>query len=158
VNAETPDMLWGFLRRYKKEVAPATMPFLDRLVGHAIAYYRDFVRPAKHFRPPSEEERAALALLADTLKAEQPALEAMEVEERAAHLQAIVYDSGRRPPFLERRKDGSEGVSLTWFAALYQVLLGQERGPRFGGFIALYGIAETIALIEQVLAQPADAA
>ena len=158
VNAETPDMLWGFLRRYKPEAAPETMPFLDRLVGHAIAYYRDFVRPAKHFRPPSEQERAALGLLAETLKAEQPALEAMEPEERAAHLQAIVYDAGRRPPFLEQRKDGSEGVSLAWFAALYQVLLGQERGPRFGGFIALYGIAETIALIEQVLAQPADAA
>ena len=158
VNAETPEMLWGFLRRYKPDASPATMPFLDRLVGHAIAYYRDFVRPTKRFRKPTAEERGAFEALARSLAAERPALEAMPAEERAAHLQAIVFDAGRRPPFLERRKDGSEGVSLAWFAALYQVLLGQERGPRFGGFIALYGIAETIALIEQVLAEPADAA
>ncbi len=158
VNAETSEMLWGFLRRYKPEAAPETMPFLDRLVGHAIAYYRDFVRPAKRFRPPTNEERAGLKALAERLAQERPALEAMAVEERAAHLQALVYDAGRRPPFLEPRKDGSEGVNLAWFAALYQVLLGQERGPRFGGFIALYGISETIALIESVLARPADAA
>ncbi len=158
VNAETPEMLWGFLRRYKPEASPASMPFLDRLVGHAIAYYRDFVRPAKRFRKPKPEERAAFERLARSLKEERPALEVMGVEARAAHLQAVVYDAGRHPPFLEQRKDGSEGVSLAWFAALYQVLLGQERGPRFGGFIALYGIAETIALIEQALAQPADAA
>jgi lysyl-tRNA synthetase, class I len=158
VNAETPEMLWGFLQRYKPEATPATMPFLERLVGHAIAYYRDFVRPAKRFRKPAPEERAAFAALASSLREEQAALEAMPAEARAAHLQAIVFDAGRRPPFLERRKDGSEGVSLAWFAALYQVLLGQERGPRFGGFIALYGIAETIALIEQALAEPADAA
>jgi lysyl-tRNA synthetase, class I len=158
VNAETPEMLWGFLRRYKPDATPTTMPFLDRLVGHAIAYYQDFVRPAKRFRPPTDEERAALTALVRSLAEERPALEAMPTEERAAHLQALVYDAGRRPPFLEQRKDGSEGVSLAWFAALYQVLLGQERGPRFGGFIALYGIAETIALIESVLARPADAA
>ncbi|HUC19692.1 MAG TPA: lysine--tRNA ligase [Acetobacteraceae bacterium] len=158
VNAETPEMLWGFLRRYKPEATPETMPFLDRLVRHAIAYYRDFVRPAKRFRPPTDAERAGLKALAEMLAQERPALEVTAVEERAAHLQALVYDAGRRPPFLERRKDGSEGVSLPWFAALYQVLLGQERGPRFGGFIALYGIAETIALIESVLARPADVA
>ncbi|HUA78136.1 MAG TPA: lysine--tRNA ligase [Acetobacteraceae bacterium] len=157
VNAETPEMLWGFLRRYKPEASPATMPFLDRLVAHAIAYYRDFVRPTKRFRKPTPEERGALKALADMLATERQALEEMPPQKRIQALQAIVYDAGRRPPFEERKGD-AVGVALAWFAALYQVLLGQERGPRFGGFIALYGIAETIALIEQALAQPADAA
>ncbi|MGH7101078.1 MAG: lysine--tRNA ligase [Acetobacteraceae bacterium] len=158
VNAETPEMLWGFLRRYQPDATPAAMPFLDRLVGHAIAYYRDFVRPAKRFRPPTGEERAGLAGLAAKLSDQRPELEALPPAERAARLQEIVYDAGRRPPFLEVQKNGREGVSLAWFAALYQVLLGQERGPRFGGFIALYGIGETIALIEAMLARSADAA
>jgi lysyl-tRNA synthetase, class I len=158
VNAETPAMLWGFLRRYQPDAAPAAMPFLDRLVRHAIAYYQDFVRPAKRFRAPTPEERAGLEALALSLAAERDALERLAPVERAAHLQALIYDAGRRPPFLERQKNGAEGVSLAWFAALYAVLLGQERGPRFGGFIALFGIAETIALIESVLARPADAA
>ncbi len=158
VNAETPDMLWGFLRRYQPHASPASMPFLDRLVGHAIAYYQDFVRPSKHFRAPTDDERAALVALAGKLAEDRTALEALPPGERAERLQAIVYDAGRRPPFLETRQDGRQGVALAWFAALYQVLLGQERGPRFGGFIALYGISETIALIEAVLARPADAA
>ncbi len=158
VNAETPDMLWGFLRRYQPDASPEAMPFLDRLVRHAIAYYQDFVRPTKRFRPPTPEERAGLAALAAMLAAEQPALELLPPAARAERLQAIVYDAGRRLPFLEPQKNGRDGVTLAWFAALYQVLLGQERGPRFGGFIALYGIAETIALIEAVLARPADSA
>ena len=39
-----------------------------------------------------------------------------------------------------------------WFTALYEVLLGAKQGPRFGGFIALYGVEESIALIEAGLA------
>mgnify|MGYP001999034575 FL=1 len=39
-----------------------------------------------------------------------------------------------------------------WFKAIYEVLLGASQGPRFGGFIALYGVTETAALIEAALA------
>ncbi len=69
VNADTPDMLWGFIRRYHPGAGPETTPFLARLVDYAVAYYRDFVRTAKRFRPATEVEAAALADLADTLDA-----------------------------------------------------------------------------------------
>jgi lysyl-tRNA synthetase, class I len=141
-NAETPDILWGFLRRYAPDANPATKPFLDHLVGHAIAYYRDFVRPAKHYRQPDATERAALADLAETLKATEPGAS-------AETLQNTVFEVGKRHAFPELR---------AWFACLYQVLLGQTEGPRFGGFIALYGVSETVALIEAALARPAAAA
>ncbi len=117
-------------------------PFLDSLVGHAIAYYRDFVRPAKHYRHPTEMERAALADLAETLRGMAP-------EADTDALQTVVYEVGKRHPFPELR---------AWFACLYQVLLGQQEGPRFGGFVALYGVSETIGLIEAALSRPADAA
>ncbi|HEX4173405.1 MAG TPA: lysine--tRNA ligase [Acetobacteraceae bacterium] len=141
VNAETPAILWGFIRRYSPDASPETMPFLDKLVGHAIAYYRDFVRPQKRYRQPSDVERAALADLAETLKG-------LDRGADAEAIQTIVYEVGKRHPFPELR---------AWFGCLYQVLLGQQEGPRFGGFVALYGIDETVALIEAALSRPADA-
>ena len=141
VNAETPEILWGFIRRYSPGASPETMPYLDRLVGHAIAYYRDFVRPSKHYRPPDEQERAALADLAETLKG-------MDPQAGADEIQTMVFEVGKRNGFTELR---------AWFGCLYQVLLGQQEGPRFGGFVALYGVRETIALIEAVLTGPTAA-
>ncbi len=142
VNADTPDMLWGFLRRYSADAAPGRHPFFDRLVDHAIAYYRDIVRPQKRYRPPAPFERTALRDLSDALRA-LPAGAAPEA------IQDVVYEVGKRHPFPELK---------AWFGCLYQVLLGQTEGPRFGGFVALYGVAETIALIEDKLARSADAA
>jgi lysyl-tRNA synthetase class 1 len=142
VNADTPAILWGFIRRYNPDATPETMPLLDRLVDHAIAYYRDFVRPQKRYRHPTDLERAALADLAETLKG-------MDSGADAEAIQTIVYEVGKRHPFPELR---------AWFGCLYQVLLGQQEGPRFGGFIALYGVDETVALIEAALSRPADAA
>ncbi len=142
VNAETPDMLWGFIRRYAPDATPDSNPFLDSLVRHALAYYRDFVLPAKRYRQPTATERAALVDLAETLRGMEPGADAEAI-------QAIVYEIGKRHPFAALRD---------WFGCLYQVLLGQPEGPRFGGFVALYGIAETIALIEAALARPAHAA
>jgi lysyl-tRNA synthetase class 1 len=132
--------MWGFIRRYAPGATPETMPNLDRLVYHAIAYYRDFVRPQKRYRPPTDIERAALADLAETLKG-------MEGGADAEAIQTVVYEVGKRHGFPELR---------AWFGCLYQVLLGQQEGPRFGGFVALYGIDETVALIEAALSRPAD--
>jgi lysyl-tRNA synthetase class 1 len=136
VNAETPDMLWGFIRQYSPNLTPETAPFLGQLVGYAIAYYQDFVRPKKQFRQPTEVERAALVDLAETLRQLPPGTPAEAI-------QTAVYEVGKRHPFPELK---------AWFGCLYQVLLGQTEGPRFGGFVALYGVAETVALIEGALA------
>ena len=140
VNAETPEILWGFIRRYAPEATPENRPFLDRLVHHAIAYYRDFVRPEKNFRHPTDTEREALADLAETLRGIDPGTPADAI-------QNTVFEVGKRHPVPDLK---------SWFGCLYQVLLGQQEGPRFGGFVALYGVAETVALIEAALARPLD--
>src|SRR5262249_48219849 len=108
----------------------------DRLVGHAIAFYRDFVKPAKRYRAPSAMEREALAELLD-------ALERLPAEADAEAIQTELYAIGKRHAFSDLR---------AWFQALYEILLGQSQGPRMGSFIALYGRAETTALIRRVLA------
>ncbi len=152
-NAANAETLWGFISRYRPGVTPRTHPRFAALVDYAINYYRDFVAPAKKFRAPSPAERAALTDLRDAL-AQLPG------EATPQAIQDVVYEVGRREPFLDKTgkiktKDGKPGVSLDWFNMLYQVLLGQEKGPRFGSFVAAYGVANTTAMIDGALARSA---
>ncbi|HEY3640699.1 MAG TPA: lysine--tRNA ligase [Xanthobacteraceae bacterium] len=150
-NAENAEALWGFIGRYRPGVTPQTHPRLDALVGYAIHYYRDFVLPAKTYREPTAAERAALIDLRD-------ALGQLPADATAEQIQDVVYEVGRREPFLDhsgkiKTRDGKPGVSLDWFNMLYQVLLGQEKGPRFGSFAAIYGLKNTVDMIDGALAR-----
>ena len=135
-NAEDKDTLWGFIARYAPDASPEKEPFLDRLAGYALAYYEDFVKPTKVFREPDAKERAAMEDLVQRLKALDPAETDPEI------IQTEVFAAGKAHEF-ENLRD--------WFKALYEVLLGQSQGPRFGGLAALYGLPQTIALIEAAL-------
>ena len=152
-NAENAETLWGFIGRYRPGVMPQTHPKLDALVRYAIHYFRDFVLPQKRFREPTEGERAALLDLRE-------ALSQLPADATAEQIQQVVYEVGRREPFLDKSgkvksKDGRPGVTLDWFNMLYQVLLGQEKGPRFGSFVAVYGLNNTIEMIDGALARSA---
>ncbi|AXS42466.1 lysine--tRNA ligase [Breoghania sp. L-A4] len=148
-NAENKDVLWAFISRYAPGETPETNPELDRLVGYAIRYFDDFVMPAKTFKQPDEVERQALSDL-DAKLASLPA------DADGATIQDAILDVARAIERYQDPKktgpDGGPGVSVVWFSSLYQLLLGQEKGPRFGSFVALYGIDETRALIAKCLA------
>ena len=105
------------------------------MVGCAIRYYRDFIKPNKNYRAPSEMERAALADLLG-------ALEALPEDADGEAVQTQVYEVGKRHDFAELR---------AWFKALYEILLGQEQGPRMGSFMSLYGIEASRSLIRRAL-------
>lgn len=134
-NAENADVLWGFIRRYAPGVTPESNPHLNAQVGFALRYFHDFVAPNKQFRAPTEQERAAMQDLYERLQA-------MGETTDADALQTMVFDVGKTHEFTELK---------LWFQALYQVLLGQDQGPRFGSFIALYGVKETMAMIYAAL-------
>ena len=134
-NSEDADVLWGFIQRYAPGANRQEHPLLDELVQYAISYFHDFVRPAKTFRNPSEKERAALEELSAKLGQ-------LPKDADAEAIQEIVYAVGKAHDFEPLR---------AWFSALYEVLLGQSQGPRFGGFVALYGIEETRAMIKERL-------
>jgi lysyl-tRNA synthetase class 1 len=136
-NAHDKSVLWGFIRRHAPDATPEKHPLLDKLVGYAVAYYDDFVKPEKKFRAPTDAERAALQAL-DTALASAPAGASAEA------LQNLVYEAGKAHGFADNLRG--------WFQAIYEVLLGQSQGPRFGSFIELYGVAETRALIAKGLA------
>ncbi|EAR49875.1 lysyl-tRNA synthetase [Oceanicola granulosus HTCC2516] len=137
-GAEDKETLWGFIRRYAPEASPEANPDLDAAAGFAVRYYQDFVKPTKEFRAPTEQERAALADLRDRLAGWDGGTDAEE-------LQSMVFAVGKAHGFEPLR---------AWFSALYEVLLGAKQGPRFGGFVALYGIDNTVALIDGALRQP----
>lgn len=134
-NADDPETLWGFIRAYRPGLTPEDYPSLDRLVGYAIRYYADFVRPAKTFRAPSDEERHGLELLA-------AALDEAGVADADA-LQNLSFEIGKANGFADKLRD--------WFRAFYEVVLGQTQGPRFGSFAALFGPSRTAALIREAL-------
>ncbi|OLY48513.1 lysine--tRNA ligase [Bartonella apis] len=148
-NAENADVLWGFISRYAKGATPENQPELDSLVSFAIRYFNDFVKPTKKFRAPDAVERETLEKIDQTL-ANLPA------DADAHTIQNALLDIGRvTERYQDHNKkspDGGPGVSVSFFQMLYEVLIGQERGPRFGSFIALYGIDETRGLIAKALA------
>ncbi|MFZ4163842.1 lysine--tRNA ligase [Brevundimonas sp. NPDC058933] len=132
-NASSKDQLWAYFAKYLPDATPENEPVLDRLMGYALNYYEDFVKPSKTYRLPDDKEKAALLDLADRLKA----LPADTTDGEA--IQGEVYAVGKAHEFEPLR---------AWFQALYEVLLGASQGPRFGSFAAIYGLPQTIALIE----------
>lgn len=134
-NAHDTDVLWGFITRHYPGVTARNHPELDKLAGYAVRYFNDRVKPTKTFRAPTDKERVALQDLHDQLVGKD--------DWSAEDLQNLVYEVGKAHGF-EPLRD--------WFGAIYQVLLGADQGPRFGSFVALYGVAETRKLIADALA------
>ncbi len=156
-GAEDKDQLWGFIQRYAPDASPEANPQLDAAAGYAVRYYNDFVKPEKTFRAPTDQERAAMEDLKAAFGSAEVALEQIAKKNAAMgndeplpeadfadgdFLQSIVFAVGKNHEFENLRN---------WFKALYEVLLGQSEGPRFGSFAALYGVEETIALLDKGL-------
>jgi len=134
-GAEDKETLWGFIRKYAPEATADSHPALDEAAAGAVRYYHDRIAPFKQRRAPDEKERAALTDLRDRFATAEAGLD-------GEALQSIVYEVGMAHEFDPLR---------AWFTAIYETLLGQSQGPRFGGFVELYGVAETVALIDETL-------
>ena len=135
-GAKDATALWGFIKRYSPNASPQGNPDLDAAAGFAVRYFADRVAPLRAFRLPSDTERAAMQDLRARLVVWDGGLD-------DDALQTMVFAVG---------KDHGFDPLRDWFKALYEVLLGASDGPRFGGFIALYGVPETIALLDRGLA------
>ena len=148
-RAQDKAALWGFIRQYAPEAAPETHPDLDHAAGFAVRYFHDFVAPTLSFRAPTDAERTAIEALATDLRAiaasgQVPPAFADQFDSLNEELfMSVVRDTGKAHGFDSLRD---------WFKVLYEVLLGSSQGPRWGSFIALYGVAETVALIDKALA------
>jgi len=135
-HSEDASVLWGFISRYAPQASAQTHPFLNQLVGYAVRYYHDFVKPTKRYRSPTDAETTALQDLKQVLMS-------LPADAAADAIQTEIFTVGKAHQY-ENLRD--------WFKTLYEILLGQEQGPRMGSFVALYGRSETCALIDRVLA------
>jgi len=134
-NAADKETLWGFISNYIKDANPQNHPLLDQLVGYALVYYENFVKPNKKYRTPTDIEIKALK----SLKAQ---IEQTPDDAEASELQTVVFSVGKEYHYENLRE---------WFGALYEILLGQKEGPRMGSFIDLYGKEKFIDLINQAI-------
>jgi len=135
-NATDKDVLWKFIKKYKKDIKIADHPILDNLVGYALKYFEDIVKPNKKHRKPNENEKKALQDLVKRLK------ECKEPTDPEA-IQTIVYSVGKDNGYKENLRE--------WFKAIYEIIFGEQDGPRMGFFISFFGIKESIELINKYI-------
>ena len=131
-NADNKEMLWKFINKFHKEIKPQDYPILDGLTEYAINYFKDKVEPNKKFKTPNDKEKKALKNL--VLK-----LEKVNQKSNPEDIQTVVYSAGKENGYEENLRD--------WFKLIYQVLFGEEDGPRMGFFVSFFGLKETINLI-----------
>ena len=135
-HAEAPDIVWGYVTDYAKDVSPESHPELDQMISYAVNYYQDLVRPQKIYRLPNDTEYGHLLAL-------KTALADLPDHASAEDIQSAVYAVGKAAAY-ENLRD--------WFKCLYEVLLGQTEGPRMGSFFALYGRGKSLKLLDDALA------
>jgi lysyl-tRNA synthetase, class I len=133
-NPENDSVLWGFISKYQSGLTPENSPLLQKMVGCAISYYNDFIKKNKNYRESNQEEKLALQELCETLKNAS-----QEQKNDGNLLQNLVFQVGKNHGYETKMRD--------WFLALYQILLGQDQGPRMGSFIALFGIENFVKLV-----------
>jgi lysyl-tRNA synthetase class 1 len=131
-NADNKEILWKFINKFHKEIKPKDYPILDGLTKYAINYFKDKVEPNKKFKTPNDKEKEALKNL--VLK-----LEKVDQKSNPEDIQTIVYSVGKENGYEKNLRD--------WFKLIYQVLFGEEDGPRMGFFVSFFGLKETIGLI-----------
>ena len=131
-NANNKELLWKFVKKYKKDILEKDFPIFDNLVGYAIKYFNEVIKAQKNYKSPSKEEKLALEALVKTL---DKCNDAMSPED----IQTLIYSTGKDNGYAENLRD--------WFKLIYQVVFGDENGPRMGFFISFFGVKETKDLI-----------
>jgi len=132
-NAETKELLWKFVKKYKKNISEKNYPIFDNLVGYAIKYFNDVIKQKKKYKKPNIDEKKALEALIQTL-------ENCNDEMLPEDIQTLIYSIGKENGYSENLRD--------WFKLIYEVVFGDENGPRMGFFISFFGVNETKQLIK----------
>ena len=135
-NADNKDLLWKFVKKYKTNLSENEYPIFDKLVGYAIKYFNDVIKLRKKYKKPNNDEKMALEALVKTL---DKCNDKMKPED----IQTLIYSTGKENGYSDNLRD--------WFKLIYEVVFGEENGPRMGFFISFFGINETIELINDKL-------
>ena len=133
-NADSKKLLWKFVKKYKKDISEQENPIFDKLVGYAIKFYNDFIKLQKKYKKPNSKEKVALEALVKTL-------DKCDDKMTPEDIQTLIYSTGKENGYSENLRD--------WFKLIYEVVFGDENGPRMGFFISFFGVKETQNLIKE---------
>ena len=131
-NADSKDLLWKFVKKYKSDIFETNFPIFDGLVGYAIKYFNDVIKAQKKYKSPNSSEKLALEALVKTL---EKCTDEMSPED----IQTLIYSTGK--------ENGYEVNLRDWFKLIYEVVFGDVNGPRMGFFISFFGVKETTELL-----------
>ena len=131
-NADNKELLWKFVKKYKQDISEKNFPIFDGLVSYAIKYFNDVIKAQKKYKTPSGSEKLALQALVKTL---EKCTDDMSPED----IQTLIYSTGKENGYSENLRD--------WFKLIYEVIFGDENGPRMGFFISFFGVNETKELL-----------
>ncbi len=131
-NVDKKELLWKFVKKYKPSISEKNHPIFDNLVGYAIKYFNDVIKKQKKYKKPNKAEKLALEALVETL---DKCNDDMKPEE----IQTMIYSTGKENGYSENLRD--------WFKLIYEVVFGNENGPRMGFFISFFGVKETKDLV-----------
>ena len=131
-NANDKELLWKFVKKYKPNISEKNFPIFDGLVGYAIKYFNDVIKAQKKYKKPNELEKSALKALVQTL-------EKCSDDMLPEDIQTLIYSTGKENGYSDNLRD--------WFKLIYEVIFGDENGPRMGFFISFFGVNETKELI-----------
>ncbi len=132
-NANTKELLWKFVKKYKKDILENEHPIFDNLISYAIKYYNDVIRQKKKYKKPNKNEENAIKSLISAL---EKCNDNMTPEE----IQTVIYSAGKENGYKENLRN--------WFKLIYEIIFGDENGPRMGFFISFFGVNETIKLLK----------
>ena len=132
-NADNKDLLWKFVKKYKKNISEKDYPIFDKLVGYAIKYFNDVIKKNKKYKKPNSNEKKALEALIKKL-------DNCNDEMLPEDIQSLIYSAGKENGYSKNLRD--------WFRLIYEVVFGDENGPRMGFFISFFGVKETKDLIK----------
>jgi len=132
-NANSKELLWKFVKKYKPNILDKDYPIFDKLIEYAIKYFNDVIKKNKKYKKPNLEEKKSLEALVVALK---ECSDEMQPEE----IQTKIYTVGKENGYKENLRD--------WFRLIYEVVFGDENGPRMGFFISFFGVKETQELIK----------
>ena len=133
-NADSKELLWKFVKKYKQNLLEKEHPIFDNLIGYAIKYFNDVIKLQKKYKTPDANEKIALEALVKSL-------DSCNDKMLPEDIQTLIYSTGKENGYAENLRD--------WFKLIYEVVFGDENGPRMGFFISFFGVNETKELIKE---------
>ena len=135
-NSTDKKVIWSFINKYDQNINSEDNREFDRLIDYALNYYNDFILPNKKYVKIDSNNKE---IFVDILKLLENDI---NFYSSAEEIQTQLYEIGKKHKF-ENLKD--------YFKLVYQVILGQDQGPRLGSFIKLFGIGETIDYLKKII-------